>query len=96
MQYDRFEKGFYYTRPSFRIPALLSSEKQIIAAQLMTNLLKLIKDTPIYKQAVEVFATLSDNIEGDAKLNAKKLSEEKSRFIRKSGCFRPLSCLEAR
>ena len=32
LQYDRIEKGFYYTRPSFRIPAMLTSEKQIIAA----------------------------------------------------------------
>lgn len=75
LQYDRFKKGFYYTRPSFRIPALLTSEKQIIAAKLMTNLLNLIRDTPVYKQAIEVFSTLSDNIEGDAKLNAKKLSD---------------------
>ena len=42
LQYDRTRKGFYYTRPSFRIPALLTSEKQIIAAQLMSNLLNLI------------------------------------------------------
>ena len=55
LQYDRVEKGFYYTRPSFRIPAMLTSEKQIIAARLMANLLKLIKNTPIYKQAIEVF-----------------------------------------
>ena len=74
LQYDRIEKGFYYTRPSFRIPAMLTSEKQIIAARLMSNLLKLIKDTPIYKQAIEVFSSLSDNIEEDSKLNAKKLS----------------------
>ena len=74
LQYDRIEKGFYYTRPSFRIPAMLTSEKQIIAARLMSNLLKLIKDTPIYKQAIEVFSSLSDNIEDDSKLNAKKLS----------------------
>ena len=74
LQYDRIEKGFYYTRPSFRIPAMLTSEKQIIAARLMSNLLKLIKDTPIYKQAIEVFSSLSDNIEEDSKLNAKRLS----------------------
>lgn len=74
LQYDRVEKGFYYTRPSFRIPAMLTSEKQIIAARLMSNLLKLIKDTPIYKQAIVVFSSLSDNIEEDSKLNAKKLS----------------------
>ena len=74
LQYDRVEKGFYYTRPSFRIPAMLTSEKQIIAARLMANLLRLIKNTPIYKQAIEVFTSLSDNIEDDSKLNARKLS----------------------
>ena len=74
LQYNRVEKSFYYTRPSFRIPTMLSSEKQIIAARLMSNLLKLIKDTPIYKQAIAVFSSLSDNIEEDAKLNVKKLS----------------------
>lgn len=74
LQYDRYKKGFYYTRPSFRIPAMLSSEKQIIAASLMTKLLELIKNTPVYKKAIEVFNSLSNNIDENTKLNAKKLS----------------------
>ena len=74
LQYDRNRKGFYYTRPSFRIPAMLTSEKQIIAAQLMSNLLNLIKNTPVYKKAIEIFNSLSENIDEDTKLNAKKLS----------------------
>ena len=74
LKYDRYEKGFYYTRPSFRIPAMLTSEKQIIAASLMTKLLELIKNTPVYKKAIEVFNSLSDNIDENTKLNAKKLS----------------------
>ncbi len=74
LQYDRYEKGFYYTRPSFRIPAMLSSEKQIIAASLMKKLLELIKNTPVYKKAIEVFNSLSNNIDENTKLNAKKLS----------------------
>ena len=74
LQYDRYEKGFYYTRPSFRIPAMLTSEKQIIAASLMTKLLELIKNTPVYKKAIEVFNSLSENIDENSKLNAKKLS----------------------
>ncbi len=74
LQYDRYEKGFYYTRPSFRIPAMLTSEKQIIAATLMTKLLELIKNTPVYKKAIEVFNSLSENIDENSKLNAKKLS----------------------
>ena len=74
LEYDRIKKGYYYTNPTFRIPALLTTEKQIIAAQLMANLLDMIKGTPIYAQAIEVFTTLSANIEQDNKLNAKKLS----------------------
>ncbi len=74
LQYDRNRKGFYYTQPSFRIPAMLTSEKQIIAAQLMSNLLNLIKNTPVYKKAIEIFNSLSENIDEDTKLNAKKLS----------------------
>lgn len=74
LEYDRAEKGYFYKSPTFRIPALLTTEKQIVSAELMANLLKLIKGTPIYAQAIEVFASLSTNIEQDAKLNAKKLS----------------------
>ena len=74
LQYDRNRKGFYYTRPSFRIPAMMTSEKQIIAASLMSNLLNLIKNTPVYKKAIEVFNSLSENIDEDRTLNAKKLS----------------------
>ena len=53
---------------------MLTSEKQIIAAQLMSNLLNLIKNTPVYKKAIEIFNSLSENIDEDTKLNAKKLS----------------------
>ena len=74
LKYDRIRKGFYYTQPSFRIPAMLTSEKQIVAARLMSNLLNLIKNTPVYKKAIEVFNSLSDNIDEDSKLNSKKLS----------------------
>lgn len=74
LEYDRFKKGYYYTSPTFRIPGMLTTERQIISAQLMSNLLNMIKGTPVYTQAIEVFTTLSTNIEQDTKLNAKKLS----------------------
>ena len=74
LKYDMIDKGFYYSKPSFRIPAMLTSEKQIIAAQLMSNLLKLIKNTPIYSQAIEVFTSLSEDLDENSKIKAKKLS----------------------
>nr|WP_318715456.1 WYL domain-containing protein [uncultured Treponema sp.] len=74
LEYDRFKKGYHYKSPTFRIPGLLTTERQIISAQLMSNLLNIIKGTPVYTQAIEVFTTLASNIEQDSKLNAKKLS----------------------
>lgn len=74
LEYDRTKKGYFYKSPTFRIPALLTDEKQIVSAELMANLLKLLKGSPVYTQAIEVFSSLSENLEQDAKLNAKKLS----------------------
>lgn len=75
LEYDNLRKGYHYTIPSFRIPGLRTSGQQIIAASLMSKLLVLIKDTPVYKQAIEVFKTLSSQIDKDSKLDAEKLSD---------------------
>jgi len=73
--YDRFKKGYFYTHPTFRIPANLSTEKQIVAARLMANLLETLHGTPIYSQAIEVFTTLSTDIDDDSETGlAKRLS----------------------
>lgn len=72
--YDRQKKGFYYSQKTFRLPAMLTSAKQIIAAKQMSNLLELIKGTPIYNQAIEVFKSLSENIDQDKNLTAQKLN----------------------
>lgn len=74
LAYDKFKKGYYYTSSTFRVPGMITTERQIISAQLMANLLKMIRDTPIYSKAIEVFSALSTNIEQDTRLNAKKLS----------------------
>ena len=71
--YDRSRKGYYYAEPHFRLIASFTTEKQIIAAHLMTNLLKIVKDTPIYNQAIEVYKSLENELEGNEKLNAAKL-----------------------
>ena len=74
LEYDRCKKGYFYNRPTFRIPALLSTEKQIAAASLMVNLLESVHGTPLYNQAVEVFATLAISLDDDGAGFAKRLS----------------------
>lgn len=73
ISYDRNRKGYYYAEPHFRLIASFSTEKQIIAAHLMTNLLKIVRDTPIYNQAIEVYKSLENELDGNEKLNAAKL-----------------------
>lgn len=73
ISYDRNRKGYYYAEPHFRLIASFTTEKQIIAAHLMTNLLKIVKDTPIYNQAIEVYKSLENELDGNEKLNAAKL-----------------------
>lgn len=54
-----FNNGYFYTEPTFRLPALFTNENKIRAAKLIRNLLETIKGTPLYKEACEVFDTLS-------------------------------------
>lgn len=81
LEYDRLEKGYYYTRPTFRIPSRLSTGKQIIAARFMQNFIEILHGTPLYNQAVEVFANFSDNIEPDTKISLGKELSKKICFI---------------
>lgn len=81
LEYDRFEKGYYYTRPTFRVPGHLSTEKQIVAARLIQNLIESLHGTPLYNRAVEVFANFSDNIEPDKQISMGKEFSKKICFI---------------
>ena len=81
LEYDRYEKGYYYTRPTFRIPGHLTTSKQIIAARLMQNLIESLHGTPLYNQAIEVFANFSDNIEPNTKISIGKELSKKISFI---------------
>lgn len=60
--YDRSRKGYYYAEPHFRLIASFTTEKQIIAAHLMTNLLKIVKDTPIYNQRLKFTKALKTSL----------------------------------
>lgn len=81
LEYDRCQKGYYYTRPTFRVPGHLTTAKQIVAARLMQNLIESLHGTPLYNQAIEVFANFSDNIEPDTKISLGKELSKKISFV---------------
>ena len=51
-------KGYIYTAPTFRVPAMFSSGDRIKSAQLMMRLLESVRGTPVYDEAMEVFKEL--------------------------------------
>jgi len=54
----KVHKAYFYTEPTFRVPAMFSGEDKIKSAQLMIRLLDSVKGTPIYDEAREVFSEL--------------------------------------
>ena len=54
----KVHKAYFYTEPTFRVPAMFSGEDKIKSAQLMIRLLDSVKGTPIYEEAREVFSEL--------------------------------------
>lgn len=51
-------RAYFYTEPTFRVPAMFSGEDKIKSAQLMIRLLDSVRGTPIYDEAREVFSEL--------------------------------------
>ncbi|MCR5189390.1 MAG: WYL domain-containing protein, partial [Treponema sp.] len=52
--------GYFYTQPTFRLPALITNENKLKAAKLICNLLETVKGTPLYEEAFDIFDTLSE------------------------------------
>lgn len=53
------KRGYIYTEPKFRVPAMFSSADKIKSAKLMLHFLDSLKGTPIYDEASSVFKELS-------------------------------------
>lgn len=59
IEFDSYNKGYYYTEKTFRIPAMMTTDDQIKAARVVRNLLDTVKGSPLYDDAQDVFETLS-------------------------------------
>ena len=51
--------GYFYTDPQYRLPRLYTDENAAKAAKLIKTLMDVVKGNPIYKEAQEVFESLS-------------------------------------
>ena len=51
--------GYFYTDPKYRLPRFYTDENAAKAAKLIKTLMDMVKKNPIYKEAQEVFESLS-------------------------------------
>lgn len=51
--------GYFYTDPKYRLPRFYTDENAAKAAKLIKTLMDMVKDNPLYKEAQEVFESLS-------------------------------------
>ncbi|MBQ2479703.1 MAG: hypothetical protein II516_00520, partial [Treponema sp.] len=51
--------GYFYTDPKYRLPRFYTDENAAKAAKLIKTLMDMVKGNPLYKEAQEVFESLS-------------------------------------
>jgi predicted DNA-binding transcriptional regulator YafY len=58
IEYDTQRRGYYYTEPNWRLPALQMAESEIFAMTLAEEVLKQYRNTPLYGTLSTLFAKL--------------------------------------
>ena len=56
---DLERNGYFYTDPKYRLPRFYTDENAAKAAKLIKTLMEMVKGNPMYKEAQEVFESLS-------------------------------------
>jgi len=57
--YDFTRKGFYYTKKTFRLPAVYATADDLLALGMAKNLMELYKDTPVHDAALNLLENIS-------------------------------------
>ena len=76
IEYDFFEKGFYYTENTFRLSAAYATEEDLLALGMAKSLMDLYRDTPIHDAAMNLLQSISVPLKG-----AKNTEWYKNRII---------------
>ncbi|NLE61828.1 MAG: WYL domain-containing protein [Planctomycetes bacterium] len=73
--YDRLKHGFFYTEPSFSLPALSLSESDLFSVCVARTVLARYKNTPLYKTLAKVFEQIREALPDSRSVNPEWVSE---------------------
>ncbi|MCL1836527.1 MAG: WYL domain-containing protein [Treponema sp.] len=63
--YDSFEKGFYYTKKTFRLPASFTTPNDLLALGMARSIFSLYRDTPLYEASSQLLKDICTPITSD-------------------------------
>ena len=58
IEYDAFNRGYYYSQKTFRLPAGFAGEENMLALGMAKNILSLYRETPLYEASVKLLDSI--------------------------------------
>jgi predicted DNA-binding transcriptional regulator YafY len=65
IEYDALNRGYYYTKKTFRLPAGFTSADDLLALGMARSIFSLYRETPLYEAASQLLETITTPIVSD-------------------------------
>jgi len=69
IEYDPLHRGYYYSKPNYRIPMGFSGADELLALSMTKNILAIYRDTPIYDAAHHLLDSITAPLAADGNSN---------------------------
>jgi predicted DNA-binding transcriptional regulator YafY len=69
IEYDALHRGYYYSKPNYRIPTGFSGSEELLALGMAKNILTMYKDTPIYDAAQNLLDSITAPLAAEGNSN---------------------------
>jgi len=69
IEYDPFNKGYYYSKKTFRLPAGFTSADDLLALGMARSIFSLYRETPIYEASRQLLENITTPIASDGNLD---------------------------
>ncbi|MCL2192427.1 MAG: WYL domain-containing protein [Treponema sp.] len=71
IEYDAYERGYYYTEKTFRLPGVFASADDFVALGMAKSILSLYRGTPFYNAANHLLDTIMTPMTGSPAISGK-------------------------
>jgi predicted DNA-binding transcriptional regulator YafY len=69
IEYDALHRGYYYSKPNYRIPMGFSGADELLALSMTKNILAMYRDTPIYDAAHHLLDSITAPLAAEGNSN---------------------------